>query len=220
MVTIDFNTMVFGARLFYWLYLLVTLFGGIGIYVYWQREQLRKFYYSLRFPEKLLKINIFYPGNTKQTYYRLIPNDISFSIDGGTYLYDADAIIKNNDWYAFRDKKKLNRLIVRIEDKEYYLDDLKNIKVKREAWPELYYKFDCPFPIDINGSIIDDGKTNIKLKSTTLEDFKKSTLLTQVWTALENPNLIIFVLVLVVISLIIGGVTMGKVFGWIKAGAP
>jgi hypothetical protein len=117
--------------------MLALFLAGIVV-LWWQRERLRKKYYELRFPEKLITINIIYPGGLFRKFYRLIPEDSIFAIEGGMYSYNDEAILRNNDWYSYKDKA--GDMVVRVEENEYNLNTRLGIKQRWDKWPELYYK--------------------------------------------------------------------------------
>lgn len=220
MIIIGFltETIFLGARLVYWLYLFLAILGAGGIFAYWQREAIRKFYYSLRFPERLIKIRMIYPNNNVNYFWRLIPDttDKTFSLDGGTYDYNDETILKNNSWFAYREHKTEGRLIVRVSDKEYFLDDLLKIKNRWERWPEMTYKFGCPFPVDYNSTKTTEANNEITFNASDLEKLKKSTILTQIYNSVAQDSLIIFIIILAAVNIIISGFLLAKIMGWLK----
>lgn len=222
------QTYFLGARLFYWLYLLFTLIAAAGIYLYINREMVKKSWYSVRFPEKLLHVKIFYPGGHYRDYWRLIPEDNTFELDGGIYNYNDATVLKNNTWFAYKDKKEEGRLILNIEDQKYYLDDRLKIKNRWEKWPEIHFIYGCPWPIDYNKveiakQKVKDAQGNISDKeiifnASDFERFKKSTILTQIYAALTGNALITVLVILVIIVLILSGVQLADRAGIIQIG--
>jgi len=195
-----------GARLFYWFYLFLTLAGVGGAAIYWFREALKKRYFILRFPEKLIIVAIIYPGNKIRRFARLIPDDNTFDFGDQTYNYAESSVLKNNTWYAYKDKAKEERLILNIESKEYYLDDLLKIKQRWERWPEIYYKYGCPLPINFwaegETEAAKDKAPIVEFNAHDLSRLKKSTILTQIYNSMGQNNLMVVVIILLFIVLL------------------
>ena len=177
---------------------------------WWQREKIRKKYYELRFPELLLTLNIIYPSGLFRKFYRLIPDDKGFILEGKLYLYNEAAIIKNNDWFAYKDK--LGALVCKIDGLEYNLNSLLGIKQRWERWPELYYKEGCPWPIDFGRSIPE----GLSYNSIDVNRMRKSDTLAKIHNVLARADLGPIILVLVALCLLaLAGIAL-KVFGAIK----
>lgn len=207
----DFNIVIFDVRLFYWIYLFgAILLSSTGI-IYWQREAIKKHYFILRFPEKLIIINVIYPGGYIRKFYRLIPEDMTFDIEGGTYAFADQSILKKNDWFLYPGKQA-DELCCRVDGKEYNISEKLQLRSRWEQWPELYYLFGKPFPVDFSASSPD----NIKFDSRDLEKLKKSTILTQIYASLPGDTIIYIVLVLLFVVLAAVGVILSKIMGWIK----
>jgi hypothetical protein len=215
-IALTWETYFLGARLFYWFYLFLTLIAAGGIFAYHQRERIKKEWYAFRFPEKLLHVIMVYPGNYRRDFWRLIPEDSTFELDGGTYMFENSSILKNNTWYAYKDKKAEGRLILKIEDKEYYLDDKLKLKSRWDKFPEIYYLYGCPFPVDWsktrepvattkdrNG---EDIEKPIIFNAQDFERLKKSTILTQIYATLSANGTMILLIILVIVVLILSAV--------------
>lgn len=211
---IDWQMRIWGVRLFYWMYLPLSLLILGVVIAYWQREKLLKVWYSLRFPERLIKVNIIYPGNYIRHFWRLIPKTNTFDFGEETYQYSEPSILKQNDWYAT--KKEDGRLILRIKDNEYYLDDLLGIKNRWDQWPEIYYIDGCPFPVDWGKTAAPEiTATNEKGEQTTkkvhfnatdYKKFKQTKIITDLFASMENSGLMLALVILAVLILILVGV--------------
>ena len=55
-----FTNELLGVKLWIWLYFALSIMGGMTVLIFWFREKVRRKYYELRFPEKLIKIVIHY----------------------------------------------------------------------------------------------------------------------------------------------------------------
>jgi len=208
---LTWDTYIFGARLFLWAYLMLSFIAGCVPIIYFNREKLRKKYYEIRFPEHLLILNIVYPAGYLRRFYRLIPDlsDKTFLIDHGIYNFNEEAILRKNEWYA---RHKDGYLIAVCDGKEYNLNLELGIKERWDKWPELWYKFGNPWPIDFYKT----SPNILAFNNSDFERFKQSKKLNEIYSALTQDNLMIFVLVILVIVLIVCGVTLGKTMGWIK----
>jgi hypothetical protein len=206
-----------------WAYFGCSLLVLAGIIAYVARERIRKEWYKVRFPEKLIHVVLIYPGNFKRDYWRLIPEDTTFELDGGTYNYDDDAVLKANTWFASKDKKREGRLILRIGEKEYYLDDRLKIKNRWETWPEIYFCYGCPFPVDwqtmetpeytSKDAMGNDISKKVAFNAMDWERLKKSTILTQIYATLAANGTLIFIVILLVAVLILSGVSVANQAG-------
>jgi hypothetical protein len=207
-----------------------TILFGLIVFAYWQRERIKKTWYSIRFPERMIKVNMIYPGNYIRHYWRLIPDSDSFELDGGLYLFDDKEILKSNNWYASKKatKEKSERLVLNIDGNEYFLDERLKIKNRWEKWPQIFYIFGNPFPVNWAGT------ADVKIKEMTagadpkLEDktillsaqdlkhFKESTILTQLLASLKNNPLLIIILLVAFLALACSAAAAAKLFGLIK----
>lgn len=211
-----------GARLIYWLYLGITLIGAAVVIIYVERHLIRRVYYEIRFPEKLLIITLIYPGNMMRDYARLLPEDKSFSIEGGIYLYDDKAVLKQNDWYLTPNPE--GNLIAHIGDKEYIINKYKKYYYRWHKWPRLFYKADCPYPIDMLSGIVtnipgkDENNKAImaNYSARELTNFGQQKILQEIYADLKGTGLIIVVLVVVILILLMVGYLTLKITGVAK----
>ena len=198
-----------GVRYFIWAFFLLSIICGIIVILYWQREKIKEKYYKIRWPEKVIKLLVFYPTGLYKTYWRLIPDRDDFSIDGKRYIYDDKTILKENDFYI---QKRGGSLIAIIEGNQYNLDDKLKIKRKGSVWPELHYIDNISDPI--NYKEID--KTGIKFSGKDMADFKEASLFTELLTLEGKKNLMIVLIILGVGTLLISLVNLAKTMGWLK----
>jgi len=198
-----------GIRYFIWAFFLLSIICGVAAILYWQREKIKEKYYKIRWPEKVIKLLVFYPTGLYKTYWRLIPDRDDFSIDGKRYTYDDKTILKENDFYI---QKRGGSLIAIIEGNQYNLDDKLKIKRKGSVWPELHYIDNIPDPI--NYKEID--KSGIKFSGKDITDFKEASLFTELLTLEGKKNLMIILIILGVGTLLISLVNLAKTMGWLK----
>ena len=184
-----------GVRLFLWIYLLISmgLFGGVWLYI--KRELIKKVYYKIRFPEKILRILIHYPSGLYKEYWRLVPHDKTFEADKGRYNYDAETVIKEKDWIIKKENKKED-FVIEIENKKYNLKNKLKIKEKGTSYPEVHYFFNRPDPIKFD----DSNNSELKFSSANQKDFEENDLFGKLLTAGLTNNLLNIIMILVVVN--------------------
>jgi hypothetical protein len=207
-----FDTYFLGARLYYWFYLLITILGLLIVIAYTQRHVIKRKFYEIRFPEKLIIVSIIYPGNMIRDFPILVPTSKSFELEGQKYLFNSKSILKNNFWFVREEGDKLK---VMIEDKEYNVVLKKSLKYRWHQWPRIYYREGCPWPIDWSiKPNLKDGKGNeLNYTAQDLKAFSDEKTLMQIYKELEGNGLLVFILILVIVSIIISGVVALKLFG-------
>jgi hypothetical protein len=206
------DTYFLGARLFYWIYLLITLIG-FGLIIGWtQRHRIKRKWYEIRNPELLFVASIIYPGNMIRDFPILKPKDKSFSLQSGTYLFSEKAILKNSN------TKTEDNLKVTIDGQDYNIDLSKKLKYRWEKFPRLYYKAGCPYPIiwGTEANLKDKAGNEISYSAAELEAFGNNTIIKQIYAELQGAGIIIFVLIIGVVSLLVSLGILSKLMGWIK----
>ena len=202
------NSTFLGARVWLWLYLLLSILMGVGVSIYIFREILRKKWYEVRWPEKIIKVIIHYKSNYYKEFWRLIPEEKFLKIESKIYNYSDDLILRENDLLA---GKKDNKIIFRIGNKEYQLNDIYQIKNRWKHYPEIHYFFNSPAPIQFE---YDNKK--IRLSSYLLEEFKKNDLTGKLLSLKEEKNLLTFLMIMMVINLLATVFIIAKMMGWVK----
>lgn len=222
------NSVFLGARLFYWLYLLLTLMLGGGAVAYWQRERIKKRFYELTNPEKLIKIGVVYPGNWIRYFYRLIPREKTFTLPGGLYNYNDKEILKNNDFFIQENKE--GRLIAKVGGQEYNISDKLKLKLRWERWPQIYFRFGNPWPLIMaeepeikkavkkEGEIETEDNQPVFYNASDLEKIMKSKLITQLLESISDSPMLKAVIVLIIIAILVGLANLGVGTGLIHVG--
>ena len=221
------NTVILGARLFYWLYLLGTLaLGGVAV-AYWQRERIKKIFYSLAAPERLIKIGMILPNGWIRRFYRLIPKGDLFKLPGGVYNYNIKDLLKNNDAFAKSDPKDPTRLKVTIEGQDYFIDNARKLKQRFDRWPEIFYRYGNPWPLNMTQETRptdpapDDSaekKDLVFYDASDLGKLTKTNVITQLLASMEGSPLMGLLVGLVVILIILVLANLGFQTGVIHAG--
>lgn len=221
-----FELVVFGVRLWIWLYLLFSLFFFGGILVWWKREIIRKIYYQVRFPEKLIKVVIHYPSNLYQVYWRLIPTDKLIKLDKKNYIYDKNQIGKEKDIFIAKqdrdsgvvfatdkihEKTKGKKTTFLIDFKEYEFKDFFLVKEKGKSYPEIHYYYNNPFPVDFDPEVDKN-----QLAGEQVKDFIENDLLTKLLTLKGEKTMFMIMLILIALNILATFFILGKIMGWIE----
>ena len=219
---------VFGVALWILLSLMLSFLGFIFMLVYWQRERIRKKYYTIRFPEKTLRVIIHFETGLYKVYYRMIPPKDLFEIDKKSYYYDKDLITKEQKFFAKHktdttDSEILivKNLFVRKEGKKelihigdtqryQYFDHLK-IKPKGSKYAEIHYVYNCPYPLNF-----DVSRKGLEFSSETLKQFIDNDLVGKLLTMQQERTLMMIILIAVALNVIATIFLLAKTMGWIK----
>jgi hypothetical protein len=174
---------------------IIFLFGNLsvlGAVIYWYREAIRKKYYMFRFPEKLLKVIIHYPSNQYKEFWRVIPEDAIFTLDGNTYEYSEPNVIKENEFYLRKEKDKE---YISVEGKKYDFDEIAKIKKRKGFFPEIHYYYNAPKPI-----FFDYNHKKVDLTARQTTDFKVNDLFSKLLSLEGEKQLLIFIIILGIIN--------------------
>lgn len=204
----NLSNMFLGVRIWIWLYFLFSVVAGLGVIIYWKREQIKRIYYEIRYPEKLLKIVIHYPSSLFKVYWRLIPDHEDMNIAGMNYKYDKDSVIKRQDFFA---KLSKNDYKVVIEGKTYTVNDIYKISKRSKKFPELHYYYNSPMPLCFNF----DTKV-LEFSSKQLEEFKQNDLFGKLLTLDTERNKLTIVMLVVIVNLLCTFALVAIEMGWIQ----
>lgn len=206
-----FMTGIFlGVRIWILFYFGLSLVLGLGTLAYLFRERLRRRYYHMRWPEKLIKLVVYYPGNKFRTFWRLIPDDDTFQIDKKPYLYTDKAIMRTNDFYVRKDERK--GVVASIEGTEYNVIPYNRVRSRWDKYPELHYKYNVPYPIDYSKST----DKEIAWTSEEFADFKEHNLWKTLLTMDTQKSATMLLFIICIINTLISVVLLAKNMGWIK----
>jgi len=203
------NNLWLGVRIWIWLYFALSLIFIIVVGIWWYRESIRRKYYEIRFPEKLLKVVIHYKTGYFKEFYRLIPDKNAFSILGMDYHFTDKDIIRDNDFFV-KNKKKKNSTVVKVEGKEYEINDLYRIRKKSRDYPEIHYFYNIPHAIKFEIKAKD-----IKLSAKQLNIFQENDLFAKLLTLDSQMNMFVFLILLGVVNAIISMIILAKMMEWI-----
>lgn len=199
-----------GIRLVFWLYLLASLVFFVVILLYWNREKIFAAYIKIRWPERVIRIRIIYPGNRYNVYYRLIPDDGNIKVRNQVYFFRDDEILKKDDKYIKYDAKEPDIMIATIDGHDYHIDKALRLKTVGDRWPELHYIFNNPEPIQYNVT----GK--VGLSATLADQWVKNTLIEKFLTLKQEQMTLIFLIIMGAANMAISAFMLSKMMGWLK----
>jgi len=187
-----------GVRVFIWLYFGLSIILGLGVGVYFYRERIRKKYYEIRFPEKLIKVCIHYPGSIFRIYWRLIPADTLFRIDDMSYSFDDKKLVKPGDFLGKpKGDEHDNDYTIVVNDRKYNIKKSLMIKTRWERYPEAHFFYNVPDQIEYD---IDAG--SIKFSAKELNDYQEKNLFTELLKLELGKPMIVLILMIVIGNLI------------------
>lgn len=219
---------VFGVMLWLWFMLFFSFFGLLGLVLYYRREWIRKKYYTIRFPEKVIRVIIHYKTGLYKVYYRLIPDRDLFTIDRKPYYYDKDVIGKQDDFFIKKGtekeepkllivknlfvKQKGDKELIHIgETEEYDYKEEFKIKGKHEKYAEIHYLYNCPYPLNF-----DLSTEKLEFSSINLKEFKDNDLVSKLLSLKEERMLLMLILILVAVNMFATIFLISKTMGWIE----
>ena len=207
----------FDVRWWIWLYFFFTILAGLSIGIYWRRETLKRLYYQTRFPERTIQIIMHYKSGLYNTYWRLIPDNNLFKINNKTYEFTDKEILRENDFFA--DKNKRKKTIIKVDGKEYEFEDLMQIKRKGTKYPEIHYFHNYPKPLsfDFDTDIKDkDGKLILGFTGKQMTDFEENDLFTKLLRLNQERNTLLFLIMVSCANAIMTLFIIAKMMGWLK----
>ena len=202
------DTIFLGARVWVWLYLLFSVVGMIFALLYFFKERIRRKYYELRFPEKLIKVVMHYKSGFFKEYYRLLPENDEFVLENKTYQFSNKQLLKDNEFFSRKNSKEE---FVLINSKKYTITESCKIKYRWSKYPEIHYFYNRPQPINF-----DLSKNQIDFSSKQLHEFKENNLFMKLLMLDAEKTMMNIILMIVVLNIIGTVVLMSKVLGWVK----
>ena len=199
----------FAVRWWVWLYFFFSVIVGIGVALYWKREDVIRIYFQTRFPERVIKVVIHYKSGLYNIYWRLIPDNNLFKISNKIYEFSDKEILKENDFFSLKDKNK--KTIVKIEGKEYNFEDLALINQKGRKWTEIHYFYNNPTPLSF-----DFENNELDFTSTQMNEFEQNDLFTKLLTLEQEKKTLIILIVMVAFNLFMTIFIIAKMMGFIK----
>ena len=201
------DSLLWGVHLWVWLYLGLSVVLFISVAMYFYREVIRKKYYDIRFPEKVLRIVIHYKSGYFKEYWRLVPDNDFFVIDKKQYQFNDSSIKKENDFFI---EGKAPKQIIRVDGKEYQFDNLFSLKNRWKKYPEIHYIFNKPSPLNF-----DLAKDELDFTASQLEEFKENDLFKKLLTLDTERSFLMFILFAVIINLVGTIFIIAKIMEWI-----
>lgn len=210
-----------------WLYLFFGWTVLISAVIYWKREVIRGVYFKLRWSEKVIKVMIHYKSGEYKVYWRLTPSDDLFKIDKKQYIYDADVITKEHDFYVatqhreqpllmivkdlFVKTDKDKELIKINETETYEFKDVFGVKEKGKKWVEMHYFYNNPFPLNF-----DYSKKEVTINANQLKKFQEQDLFNKLLTLKGEKQIMLILIIMVAFNILITAFLLSKEMGWIE----
>lgn len=217
----------FGVRLWIWLYLIWSFLIFTFVIWYFFKEYIKGKYYKLRFPEKVILVIIHYPGSLIKRYWRLIPRNQELRVDKTLYIYDKDAIAKEDDTLITKypdgkakllivnniySKKKGDKEIFQLGDTtEYEYQKFFEIKSRFDKYPEIHYLCGNPYPIRW-----DLSKNALAWDSKSLEEFLTNDLLVKLVSLKKEQMFMMFLMIVGIVNMLLSLFILAKIMGWLK----
>jgi hypothetical protein len=201
------NEILWGVHVWIWFYLVLSFGLFMFVVIYFYKELIRKKYYEVRFPEKLLKIVVHFKSGYFKEYWRLIPATEEFIIDGKLYKYSDKIVMRDNEFYL---RKKNANIVAVIDGRQYDINDKLKLIKRWRSYPELHYFYNIPMPIDF-----DLSNKALEFSSTQLQEFKENDLFAKLLTLDTERNMLVMVIVIGVINLLISVFIVAKLMGWL-----
>lgn len=205
---IDLSARLWGVHLWIWIYLALSVVMFLFVLVYFYKEIIRKKYYEIRFPEKLLKIVMHYKSGYFKEYWRMIPETEEFVIDSKIYKYSDKKVLKDNEFYL---RKKNAEITATIDGKEYNINDKCKLIKRWRSYPELHYFYNIPLPIDF-----DMSDKALEFSSKQMQEFKENDLFSKLLTLDNQNNILTFILILGVLNMLVSIFVLAKIMGWLN----
>lgn len=205
-----FSNTWLGVKVWIWLYFFLSIVLGSFVILYWHREKIRRKYYEIRFPERIIKVVLHYKSGFFKEFFRLMPDDNLFVINGKDYHFDSEEILRDNDFFVRKNKKK-TETVVKIEGVEYIITDLYKLRKKKRDYPELHYFYNIPKPIQF-----DYKEKDIKLSAKQLNLFQENDLFSKLLTLDTQRNIFIILMILMIANFLVTFILLAKNMGWIK----
>lgn len=204
------QTTIFSVRLWIWLYFLFGILMFLFVFAYYFREQIKKRFYSLKCPEKLIRVVIHFKGNQYKEFWRLVPNNKQLEIESLLYSFNPDRLIKENDVFcAWKEEEKI--YTARIDGQEYNIPLPKLVKRRFDRFPEIHFKAGIPAPLNF-----DTSSADVEFSSDELKMFKENDLFLKLLTLEDQKLREMLILILIGVNAIMTGVILAKTMGWIK----
>jgi len=207
-----FNTVYFGVRLWLWLYLFFSILMGILVTIFFFREKIKRKYYELRYPEKLIKVIVHYKSGMFKEYWRIIPDDDIIKAENKFYSFSDTQLltISSKETLATKSDKD-DYMNITIDKIKYQLSDKHLLKKRWRYYPEIHYLFNVPAPVVFNVK-----NKRIELSAKQLEEFNENNLFAKLLNADMEKNML-RILFFVVMGNILGtGFIIAKMMGWIS----
>lgn len=200
---------ILGVNAFIFIYFIFSVIAFCSVMIYIKREKIRRTYYKIRFPEKIIKCVVHYTSTYYKEYWRIIPDDNKYNMEGKQYLHSESEIVKKNDIFAVLSDKEEETYKVSIEGKKYDILKKYKIKTRGRSYPEIHFFFNNPKPI-----MFDFPKKKIDLTSKQMKEFEENDLFSKLLTLATERSMLTFLIIMGVGNLLLSIAIFGKLMEW------
>ena len=176
-----------------WIIMGFQIIAPLSFSIYFYRELIRKKWYEIFNPEKIIHIIIHFPSNKIKEYWRLIPPTKEWVIGQLLYFYKDNELLKPNEVLT----SEKNIYVAEIDGQKYNLD-VKNLERKRFAkYPQIHFYNGIPSPLSF-----DFKNKKVELSSHDLLKFQKNDLMKKLLSLEEEMNLLKLILLAVALCFV------------------
>ncbi len=176
-----------------WIIMGFQIIAPLSFSIYFYRELIRKKWYEIFNPEKIIHIIIHFPSNKIKEYWRLIPPTKEWVIGELLYFYKDNELLKPNEVLT----SEKNIYVAEIDGQKYNLD-VKNLERKRFVkYPQIHFYNGIPSPLSF-----DFKNKKVELSSHDLLKFQKNDLMKKLLSLEEEMNLLKLILLAVALCFV------------------
>jgi len=176
-----------------WIIMGFQIIAPLSFSIYFYRELIRKKWYEIFNPEKIIHIIIHFPSNKIKEYWRLIPPTKEWVIGQLLYFYKDNELLKPNEVLT----SEKNIYVAEIDGQKYNLD-VKNLERKRFVkYPQIHFYNGIPSPLSF-----DFKNKKVELSSHDLLKFQKNDLMKKLLSLEEEMNLLKLILLAVALCFV------------------
>lgn len=215
-----FDFLIFDVNFLIWVYIgLTPVFAGLMV-IRIYADRIKQWWWLYKHPESVYLVRFHYPNRMYSEHYVSTGYE-EFSFKDGTYVIKKRAIIRKN-WTGIipNNEVGINKdNYIGWEDYKIYTEsETRERPSKACLVGELEYIFGVPNPIEFK-SAVEKGKDQealFEINATEVKRIQKNSVLDQLLTAEFKKNALIFIMLLVVVSVIIGGVLLAVRLEWLE----
>jgi len=190
---------ILGIGIYTWIALICAVLFSTIAHLFVFKEKIKKIIYLIKRPQALIKVVLHLPTGYFIEYWRLIPNNKTFTIGKQVYLYIDKSVINPHKKDNTQELNDLN------------IKSASEIKKRFSKYPEIHYTYNNPNPIDFIGVI--KGKSDLNFNATELKLFKETDLFTKMLSLAQQDFLLVLNLIFSGIVILLLIISLAQQFG-------